>query len=44
MLQGILVGTYSSIYIASPIVLWWSKLRGKSVRREVLEAEAINRA
>jgi SecD/SecF fusion protein len=44
ILVGILVGTYSSIYIASPIVLWWSKLRGKSVRREVLEAEAINRA
>ncbi len=44
ILIGILVGTYSSIFIASPIVLWWSKLRGKSVRREVLEAEAINRA
>ncbi len=44
ILIGILIGTYSSIYIASPIVLWWSKLRGKSIRREVLEAEAINRA
>ena len=44
ILIGILIGTYSSIYIASPIVLWWSKVRGKSVRREVLEAEAMNRA
>ena len=44
ILVGILVGTYSSIYIASPIVLWWSRLRGKSIRREVLEAEAMNRA
>jgi SecD/SecF fusion protein len=44
ILVGILVGTYSSIFIAAPIVLWWSKLRGKSIRREVLEAEAINRA
>ena len=33
---GVLVGTYSSIYIASPIVLWWSKWTGKSLRREVL--------
>jgi SecD/SecF fusion protein len=44
ILVGILIGTYSSIFIAAPIVLWWSRLRGKSVRREVLEAEAINRA
>ena len=36
ILIGIVVGTYSSVFIASPIVLWSSKLRGKSVRREVL--------
>ena len=41
ILVGILIGTYSSIYIAAPIVLWASKLRGKSVRREVLESEAL---
>jgi SecD/SecF fusion protein len=29
---GVLVGTYSSIFIASPIVLWWSKLRSGSTR------------
>jgi SecD/SecF fusion protein len=44
ILVGILIGTYSSIFIAAPIVLWWARLRGRSVRREVLEAEAINRA
>ena len=26
MVAGILVGTYSSIFIASPYVLWWNKL------------------
>ena len=37
---GILVGTYSSIFIASPIVLWWTKARSgntSSLRREVTE-------
>jgi len=41
ILVGILVGTYSSIFVASPIVLWWSRLRGKSIRREVLESESL---
>ncbi len=41
ILVGILVGTYSSIFVASPIVLWWSKVRGKSIRREVLEGEQL---
>jgi SecD/SecF fusion protein len=31
ILLGILVGTYSSIFVASPIVLWWSKWSGKSL-------------
>jgi preprotein translocase subunit SecF len=25
MVVGILVGTYSTIYIASPIVVWWTE-------------------
>lgn len=29
ILIGILVGTYSSIFVASPIVLWWSRWTGK---------------
>ncbi len=32
ILVGILVGTYSSIFVASPIVLWWSCWRGKKHR------------
>ncbi|MFZ4682648.1 MAG: hypothetical protein ACOYMS_09115, partial [Terrimicrobiaceae bacterium] len=44
ILIGIVIGTYSSIFIASPIVLWWSKLRGKSIRREVLESESLTKA
>ena len=41
ILIGLLVGTYSSIFIASPVVLWWNKARGGSthtLRREVTEA------
>lgn len=37
---GVVVGTYSSIFIASPIVLWWTKLRSGSasaLRREVTQ-------
>jgi SecD/SecF fusion protein len=37
---GVVVGTYSSIFIASPIVLWWTRARGRgaaALRREVTE-------
>jgi SecD/SecF fusion protein len=37
---GVVVGTYSSIFIASPIVLWWTKARGgsaSSLRREITQ-------
>jgi SecD/SecF fusion protein len=40
---GVVVGTYSSIFIASPIVLWWTRARGGSastLRREVAEKAA----
>lgn len=37
---GVLVGTYSSIYIAAPIVLWYAKKTGTSLRRQVLDTEA----
>jgi preprotein translocase SecF subunit len=40
---GVVVGTYSSIFIASPIVLWWTRARGgsaSSLRREVSEKAA----
>lgn len=42
ILIGILVGTYSSIFVASPIVLWWSKIRGKSLRREVIQNTPVH--
>jgi preprotein translocase subunit SecF len=29
MVIGILVGTYSTIYIASPFVIWWQGISGK---------------
>ncbi len=39
-LVGVIVGTYSSIFIASPIVLWWTRLRAgdaTTLRREVTQ-------
>ncbi|MEI6675677.1 MAG: protein translocase subunit SecD [Verrucomicrobiota bacterium] len=33
---GIVVGTFSSIFIASPVVLWWSKRKGVSIREDIL--------
>jgi SecD/SecF fusion protein len=35
---GVIVGTYSSIFIASPIVYIFSKFRGINLRRELLDA------
>jgi SecD/SecF fusion protein len=39
---GVIVGTYSSIFIASPIVLWWTRARGgaTALRRELTEKAA----
>lgn len=39
LIVGVLVGTYSSIFIASPIVLWWARRSGTNLRREVLDTE-----
>ncbi len=39
-LIGVIVGTYSSIFIASPIVLWWTRARGRdtsALRREMIQ-------
>ena len=35
ILIGIIVGTYSSIFIASPIVLWWSRGTGENLAKQV---------
>ena len=38
ILIGLVVGTFSSIYVAPPVVMWWSRLRGSNLRREMLES------
>ncbi len=43
---GVVVGTYSSIFIASPIVLWWTRARSggtSSLRREIREKAAATK-
>jgi len=39
ILAGVFIGTYSSIFVAAPIALWWSRVRGKSLRREVIDSQ-----
>ncbi len=45
---GIVIGTFSSIFIAAPVVLWWSNRKGGSLHKEVLasaaKAESISAA
>lgn len=38
IMVGVLVGTYSSIFIAAPVVYLWSEKRGSNLRRELLDA------
>jgi len=38
MVVGILVGTYSTIYIASPIVIWWNERRSRGARPATAKA------
>jgi SecD/SecF fusion protein len=39
LIVGLVVGTFSSLFVASPIVLWWAKRSGTNLRREVLDTE-----
>ncbi len=39
ILIGLFVGTYSSIFVASPIVLWWSSRKGGNLRKDVIATE-----
>jgi SecD/SecF fusion protein len=39
MLIGIIVGTYSSIFIAAPVVLWWSGRGGRDLRTELKKGD-----
>lgn len=41
ILIGLIVGTYSSIYVAAPVVLWWAKIKGVALDRQVKDAEAV---
>ncbi len=41
ILIGVVVGTYSSIFIAAPIVLWWSGNKGEKLSAEVKRAPAV---
>jgi SecD/SecF fusion protein len=34
---GVILGTYSSIFIAAPLVLWYARKTGTSLRRQVIE-------
>ncbi len=40
IILGVLIGTYSSIYIAAPIVLWWSGKSGADLAEEIRRSEA----
>jgi len=39
ILVGLIVGTYSSIFVAAPIVLWWSRRKGRDLREDVIATE-----
>ena len=40
LIIGMISGTYSTVFIACPIVLWWARFRKLNLRREILDAEA----
>lgn len=35
ILIGLIIGTYSSIFVAAPVVLWWSGRKGGNLRKDV---------
>lgn len=36
---GVIVGTYSSIFVAAPFVYWWSQKKNLNLRKQILDAE-----
>ena len=40
MLIGMISGTYSTIFIAAPVVLWWAEKRKLNLRNQILDADA----
>jgi preprotein translocase subunit SecF len=41
ILIGVLVGTYSSIFVAAPVVLWWTGKKGGDDSRETKSAPIL---
>ncbi|MES2996598.1 MAG: protein translocase subunit SecD [Verrucomicrobiota bacterium] len=42
---GIVIGTFSSIFVAAPVVLWWSgRRKGRDLRSEILATEEARNA
>jgi SecD/SecF fusion protein len=41
MLVGMISGVYSTIFIASPIVLWWARKRKLNLRKAIMDAEML---
>jgi SecD/SecF fusion protein len=39
ILVGVITGTYSSVFVAAPIVLWWSKRGGRDLRSELKKSK-----
>ncbi len=44
ILVGIFVGTYSSLFIAAAVVLWWSRLCGKPLRMQRIGEKYVAKA
>jgi SecD/SecF fusion protein len=42
ILAGLVIGTYSSVFIASPVVYWWSRRKGGDLRKDVLAASVTS--
>ena len=40
MLIGMISGTYSTIFIASPVVLWWATKRKLNLRKQIMDVDA----
>jgi preprotein translocase subunit SecF len=41
MLVGIVIGTYSSIFVASPLVLWWATKRKLNLQKAILDSDQL---
>jgi SecD/SecF fusion protein len=39
ILVGVITGTYSSVFVAAPIVLWWSRRGGRDLRSELKKSK-----